>query len=65
MAKKKYCCNNLHKNKHESDVNESLINLEGFICYCFKHSKLELYNYIKKNQEEELKTNEREPTKNI
>jgi len=54
MSEKKNCCNNLNNNNQECDINEPSINLEGLICYCFKHSKSELYDAIKKNQEEEI-----------
>ncbi len=54
MPKNKNCCNNIHNNEHEPDVNESRINFKGLICYCFKYSKSELFNRIKKNQEEEI-----------
>lgn len=43
------CCN---KNKNNECNIE--FNLEGLICYCFKHSKQELYDAIQEGKENEI-----------
>ncbi|MBT3983295.1 MAG: hypothetical protein HOE90_18215 [Bacteriovoracaceae bacterium] len=39
------CCDD----KQKSNIQE--INLEGLICYCFNHSKMELYEAVKNGSE--------------
>ncbi len=41
------CCDKKEENKVE-------FNLEGLICYCFKHSKKELYDAIQEGREQEI-----------
>ncbi|MBC7540165.1 MAG: hypothetical protein H7281_15175 [Bacteriovorax sp.] len=47
----KKCCD---ENKKASDTNLDLENLEGLICYCFKHSKKELYESVKNGREDQI-----------
>jgi hypothetical protein len=54
MSNKNSCCNNLTKANKEPDINDGPVNLEGLICYCFKHSKSELHDSIKQGHEEEI-----------
>jgi hypothetical protein len=44
------CCDKNSKN----DDSKIEINLDGLICYCFKHSKKELYEAIKNGSEQEV-----------
>ena len=44
------CCVS-NSNNEEVDIE---VNLEGFICYCFKHSKKELYEAITNSCEKDI-----------
>jgi hypothetical protein len=44
------CCDSNKKSKLD-------LNLEGLICYCFKHSKQELHDAIQKGNEKEILDN--------
>lgn len=44
------CCES--KDKKESKIDKQ--DLEGLICYCFKHSKKELYQAIQNGKEQEI-----------
>ena len=44
------CC----ENDDQKDSKLESQNLEGLICYCFQHSKKELYEAIQKGEEQEI-----------
>ena len=43
------CCDKSHKINNEANYD-----LEGLICYCFKQSKLSLFDAIQSNTEQEI-----------
>lgn len=45
------CCDKNNKNEKQK---VDLDNLDGLICYCFKHSKQELYDAIQEGRESEI-----------
>ena len=47
----KKCCD---ENKKAIDANVDFENLEGLICFCFKHSKKELFESVKTGNEDQI-----------
>lgn len=43
------CCD-----KNQKTSNEDYNDLDGLICYCFKHSKQSLFDAIQSNKEQEI-----------
>jgi hypothetical protein len=57
----KDCCTN--ENENGKKIKFDLDKLDGLICYCFNHSKKELYNAVKSRKEDIIVTDIKEKMK--